>query len=172
MMKKNQSGFTMVEVLATAGILMINIMALTSVWLNVKQAMTRIQKLGNKEILVNNFVQDVKIQVDNYQMFFDHDFEVSYTPLSGGNEATGSYLRPDRLGLVWNGISVYDRVQYVNGNVVRCEDCKGLMGFVVQPFALPAAPPDGFRGLYRVRMRQINTELGRDETKEFLFVSR
>ena len=170
MKKRSQAGFTLVEVLATSAILMINIMALTSVWLSVKQAMTRVQKVGNKEILVNNFIQDVRVQVENYQMFFDHDHELSRAPLTGGAEAPRSFLKPEKLSLVWNGVSVYDRVQDVDGQRISCDTCPGLMGFVIQPFSLPGAPP--LRGLYKVRMRQVNKELGRDETKEFLFVNR
>jgi type II secretory pathway pseudopilin PulG len=170
MRKKSQSGFTLVEVLATSAILMINIMALTSVWLSVKQAMTRIQKVGNKEVLVNNFIQDVRVQVENYQMFFDHDSELGYVPLTGGNESSRSFLRPEKLGLVWNGVNVYDKVQEIEGQSVSCDTCPGLMGFVVQPFSLPGSAP--VRGLYRVRMRQVNKELGRNEMKEFLFVNR
>lgn len=153
MKMSSQSGLSIVEVLVAIGILAINMMALTTFWINTKTIIERAKTVGQRETLSTTIVQDIKAQVEGYQIFFDNSPAVE-------SEA----LQIENLSMRWNGLSTVDKE--------LCLNCKGKLGFLIQPYGLPGDDVT-YRGMFRAVIKYQHDDLEQiGKTKEFLFVSK
>lgn len=148
----NQKGFTVIEILAAFGVFMVIVMAQTTLWINAKRALNRVEMSGQKDVMKNQFAQDVSSQVTGYQINFSSDIEAE------------DDLKTGQLPLAWNQNQVYPKAD--------CPECMGRAGFIIQPFELPGDAVT-YRGMYRMVLRIQHQKLFPDGIrKEFLFIGK
>ena len=148
----NSAGFTLTEIMAALATFSVVVAAQTTVWLGAKRALTRVESVGQRDVMRNRFIQDVHAQVNGYQINFFSTVDVEED------------LAYDKLSMAWNTNDVFVKED--------CEMCLGRSGFVVQPFELPT-DQETYRGMYRMVLRVYHKDLFPDGiTREFLFTSK
>ncbi|MFN8943275.1 MAG: PilW family protein [Pseudobdellovibrionaceae bacterium] len=148
----NQSGFTLVEILAAFSIFTIIVAAQTSLWFSAKKALLTVESKGQKDLMKNRFVQDVHSQVNGYQINFQTSVEAE------------ADLEFDRLSMAWNTNDVY--------LAEECPACAGRAGFIVQPFELPGNEVT-YRGVYRMVLKIYHKDFFPEGVnQEFLFTGK
>lgn len=139
-MRLNNKGFTLLEVIVTAGIISFIAVAMASgvihfIKLNAK---TKISGVTYKQ--ANNVFENLKSNLRDYQINFNPN-----------PDTKDSMLNVATLPLAWDASTLT--------TVANCKDCPGRLGYIVQPTTE--------KGLYLLTVRMTHETWGDGNYKDF-----
>lgn len=141
-MKLKSSGFSIIEVLVSVGILGIITTVFVGGLSQFRDISRQTDLLSSSDKQINDIAENIRANFHYYQVNFD------YTATT-----MNSLLAVNSLPMAWDvGISV---------PAAQCTSCKGRYGFIIQPV-------DAFRGLFTVRLRFTHQDWGNGNFKDYI----
>ncbi len=143
-MMNNQKGFTLVEVMVTAGVLGTVLYLFTNGSSFLSQRNKQLEELMIMERHVNSLYENIQSNIDVYQ--------ITYDPKEFNDNADPSKLAA-YLPMAWD--------MKILTSVKNCTECPGRMGYAIVPL-------DGYRGLYKLTIRATHPKV--PAFKDYVFL--
>ena len=151
-MRKNQKGFTILEITIALGLLVFGSLTIGKIYVDIRKQVNNAAVRFGKKLQVRNIAVSIASNLPNYQ--------INYAG-QGTQSSACSYLAAGAgMPLRWNRSEVVSFSE-CNGNSAHpCPE--GQAGYIIEPF-----PNSSMRGLYLVTVRMYHPELTKGQTGVF-----
>lgn len=143
MLKLNNKGLSLVEVLVGLGVMVTAGSAVTMALVQANYQSRKSSVIDTTEKQILEIAENIRIAPETYQITFNYS-----------EQAKEDLLDPSKLPMAW------DKNKSVAAD--ECKECPGRYGYIIQPF-------ENYRGLYLVTLR-LTHKTWSDPFREYSFV--